>query len=110
MGDYSAWVVEEFCVVVMLSNNGDDLAQLATDAIPLYRETLRRALVNWHPLPGSRTTKPVEELADALFIFEGSARTCWKFDFQLRYQITTADCYMPPTTKLIRTSIINTNQ
>jgi hypothetical protein len=41
------------------------------------------------------------------FVFEGSARTCWKFDFECRYQIGTTDCYQPPSMRLVPPIVLN---
>jgi hypothetical protein len=97
-GDIRQWVTENFTVCVLFSNAGDMLAQDSADQVPLYRETLRKALTNWHPLPSTRTTQPVVEGDDDLFLYEGGARTAWLFHFSQRYQIATEDCYTPTPT------------
>lgn len=97
-GDIRQWITEKFSVVCLFATDGDMLGQNAMSAIPLFRETLRKALVNWHPLPLGRTSQPIIEDDDSLFIYEGGARAGWMFNYSQRYQIYTDDCYSPLVT------------
>lgn len=98
-GDIRQWVTEKFSVCCMFASNGDMLAQEAMAAVSLYRETLRKALVNWHPLPLNRTSQPVIEEDDDLFVYEKAARAGWLFNYSQKYQISTDDCFTPPSTR-----------
>lgn len=98
-GDLRQWITESFSCCVLFANDGDLLGQDAMDEVPLYRETLRKALVNFHVLPQSRTSQPIIEGNDNLFIFEGGARAAWQFNYSIKYQITTDDCYSPIPTR-----------
>jgi hypothetical protein len=107
-GDLRQWITESFSVCVLFENQGDLLGQQAIDQVTTIREALRRALVNWHPLALSRTSAPIIEGDDSLFIFEGGARTGWLFNYSQRYQIDTDDCFTPTPTPSTLIGVITT--
>jgi hypothetical protein len=109
-GDIRQEVTEHFTVCVMFANAGDLLAQDAADSVTTYREALRKSLVNWHPLPLSRTPHPVIENDDHLYVFEGGARAGWLFQYSVQYQIGTSDCYTPTPSPLVEVNVIVINQ
>jgi hypothetical protein len=109
-GDLRQEITEHFTVCVMFANAGDLLAQDAADVVTLYREGLRKCLVNWHPLPLSRTVHPVIENDDNLYVYEGGARAGWLFQYSVQYQIQTSDCYTPTPRPLVEVNVITTSQ
>jgi hypothetical protein len=109
-GDLRQEVTEHFTVCVLFANDGDMLGQGAASAVTTYREALRKAIVNWHPLPQNRTPHPVVEHDDNLFIFEGGARGGWLFQYSIQYQIETNDCYTPASVPMTRIDVITINQ
>lgn len=106
-GDLQQWLTEKFSVVVQFSNAGDLMAQSASTLVQTYRDALRKALVNYHPLPFARTVQPIIEESDELWNFLNGAMTYWIFNYSIRYQINTGDCYTPtPTFPTIITTTI----
>ena len=92
---YKAVKTERFSVGVLISSGGDIHAQSTPNEIAMFRETLRTILTNWHPIPNNRTIYPITEVGDSLWYYEGASRIGWQFDYEISYQITTTDCYIP---------------
>lgn len=106
-GGLRQWITESFVVAAVFANTGDLLAQDSMNQIPTFREALRKSLVNYHPLPFSRTVKPIVALKDYLYMMQAGSRTIWNFEYSLSYQIDNTDCYNTQTATVTIKPIIS---
>lgn len=79
-------IVSAFSVVVVFDSTADRRGQSSANQVPLARQALWRALLNWNPNP-SIAAYPVYHGDDELLESNG-ARTYWQFTFQQAQTVT----------------------
>lgn len=94
-GNIRQWHEEYFAVVVLWENDGDLLGQNAMDNVGPFQQALRSSIVNWRPLPTTRTSFGVEERDSGLFVDLQGAMTGWIFKYSIKYRTATQDAFIP---------------